>query len=55
VKGGKRKGAGRPVAEPVSIIRLRLPVTTHNKIIELGGNVWLKRIISEALEAAKVE
>jgi hypothetical protein len=48
-KGGKREGAGRPVSAPSAVLRIRLPLPVHAQVVELGGAVWLKRIISEAL------
>jgi len=51
--GGKRPGAGRPKAPASIVLRLRMPVTTYNRIKALGGDIWAKRIINEALEKAK--
>ena len=45
----KRK-AGRPKAEPTEVIRIRLPLPVHDKAIERGGDKWVKRLISEAIE-----
>lgn len=49
MKGGKREGAGRPPAPPSAVIRIRVRVDQHKAIQELGGDVWLKRVISDAL------
>jgi len=45
----KRK-AGRPKAEPTEVIRIRLPVAVHEQVIEMGGDKWVKRLITEALK-----
>ena len=50
MRGGKREGAGRPPAPPTAVIRIRLPMPVHKQVIERGGDIWLKRIISEALK-----
>jgi hypothetical protein len=31
------------------VIRIRLPLPVHARVQALGGDIWLKRIISEAL------
>ena len=49
-KGGKRPGAGRPPAPPSVIMRLRLPLPLHAQVMERGGVVWVKRVVSEAIE-----
>lgn len=49
MRGGKRDGAGRPVAQPTAVIRIRLPLPVHAKIMALGGDIWVKRVINEAL------
>jgi hypothetical protein len=49
-KGGKREGAGRPPAPPSAVLRIRLPLPLHQKVKELGGDIWVKRIINEAIE-----
>jgi hypothetical protein len=48
-KGGKREGAGRPVAPPSAVIRIRLPLTEHEQVAQLGGVVWVKRVLREEL------
>lgn len=48
----KRK-AGRPKAEPTEVIRIRLPLPVHAKVIERGGDKWVKRLINEAIEQHK--
>lgn len=54
MRGGKREGAGRkPAAEPTALFRLRFPIPIHQQITELGGDIWLKRIINEALQNLK--
>jgi hypothetical protein len=53
-KGGKREGAGRPVAAPTAVLRVRLPVPDYNAIAELGGMRWARRVLLEALEAEKL-
>ena len=50
MKGGKREGAGRPPAPPSAVIRIRLPLPLHQKVKELGGDIWVKRIINEAID-----
>ena len=45
----KRK-AGRPKAEPSEVIRIRLPIHVHAKVIDKGGDRWVKRLINEAIE-----
>jgi len=52
MKGGKREGAGRPPAPPSAVIRIRLPLPLHQKVKELGGDIWVKRIINEAIAKA---
>lgn len=53
-RGGKRAGAGRkPETEQTALFRLRFPIPTHQRIKELGGDIWLKRIINEALQGKK--
>jgi hypothetical protein len=52
MRGGKREGAGRPVADPSAVIRIRLPLPVHAKIMALGGDIWVKRVINEALQQA---
>lgn len=48
----KRK-AGRPKSEPTEVIRIRLPLPVHAKVIERGGDKWVKRLINEAIERDK--
>jgi len=48
----KRK-AGRPPAPPTEVIRIRLPLPVHTKVIERGGDKWVKRLINEAIEQHK--
>ena len=50
MKGGARKGAGRPKAAPTVVVRLRLPVEQHAAYVERGADVWLKRLIARDLE-----
>ena len=45
----KRK-AGRPKAPPTEVIRIRLPLPVHAKVIDKGGDKWVKRLINEAIE-----
>ena len=45
----KRK-AGRPKAPPTKVIRIRLPLLVHAKVMEKGGDKWVKRLINEAIE-----
>ena len=54
-KGGKRLGAGRPLAAPSAVMRIRLPLPVHAQVVLLGGDVWLKRIISQALAAPELQ
>ena len=49
MRGGKREGAGRPVAAPTAVIKISLPLPVHKQVKELGGTIWVKRIINEAL------
>lgn len=49
MKGGKREGAGRPKAPPTAVIRIRLPVPQHERLMQLGGDVIVKRLIEEHL------
>ena len=49
VRVGKRK-AGRPKAPPTEVIRIRLPIAVHTTVIDKGGDVWVKRLINEAIE-----
>ena len=48
----KRK-AGRPKSEPTEVIRIRLPLPVHAKLIELGGDKLVKRLINEAIEQTR--
>ena len=45
-----KRPVGRPKAEPTEVIRMRLPIAVHTKVIEQGGDVWVKRLINEAIE-----
>lgn len=49
MRGGKRKGAGRPPAPPTTLMRLRLPLPVYETVQALGGDVWAKRVIVEAI------
>jgi len=49
MRGGRRKGAGRPPALPSAVMRIRLPLPVHKQLLDRGGVIWLKRIINEAL------
>ena len=51
MRGGKREGAGRPLAPESAVIRVRVPIVIHEKIKELGGDKWVKRVIIDALLA----
>jgi hypothetical protein len=42
--------AGRPKSPPTEVLRIRLPLPLHAKLIERGGDVWVKRIIAQAIE-----
>ena len=44
----KRK-AGRPKAPPTEVIRIRLPLPVHAKVMDKGGDRWVKRLINESL------
>ena len=48
-KGGARPGAGRPIAQPSVVVRVRLPLSQHAQYVERGGDVWLKRVIAEEI------
>ena len=50
MKGGKREGAGRPPAPPSAVMRIRLPLPVHARVYALGGDIWVKRIINEAID-----
>lgn len=52
MRGGKREGAGRPLAPPTALMRLRLPLPVYEAVQALGGDVWVKRVIIEALNSA---
>lgn len=52
MKGGARKGAGRPKAAPSVVVRLRIPAELHAAYLERGGDVWLKRLAVEALQSS---
>jgi hypothetical protein len=55
-KGGKREGAGRPPAPPSVVVRIRLSLPEHDKVTALGGDVWIKRVLREALfKASQLE
>ena len=41
---------GRPKAQPTAVIRIRLPIALHAQVIELGGDIFVKRVIREAVE-----
>jgi hypothetical protein len=45
MKGGKREGAGRPKAEPTTVIRVRLTQPQHAAYVERGAEHWLKRVL----------
>lgn len=45
----KRK-AGRPKAPPTEVMRIRLPLQVHAKVMDKGGDKWVKRLITEAVE-----
>ena len=49
-RGGARSGAGRPKATATAVLRIRLPIAVHTKVIDKGGDVWVKRLINEALK-----
>lgn len=51
MRGGAREGAGRPKAPATTVVRVRLTQAQHAQYIERGGDVWLKRILAEALAA----
>ena len=48
-RGGRRPGAGRPQAPASAVLRIRLPLPVHAKVLALGGDIWVKRVINEAL------
>ena len=45
----KRK-PGRPKSPPNEVIRIRLPLPIYDKVMDKGGDKWVKRIITEAVE-----
>ena len=45
----KRK-PGRPKAPPTEVVRIRLPLPIHAKVMDMGGDKWVKRLITEAVE-----
>ena len=52
-RGGKREGAGRPKAPESVVIRVRVAPEVAEAIQKLGGAIWLKRVIQEAIDAQK--
>lgn len=48
--GGPRPGAGRPKAPASVLLRIRVTPAHMAAIQERGGDIWLKRIINEAIE-----
>lgn len=53
MKGGKREGAGRPKAEPTTVIRVRLTKPQHAEYVERGAEHWLKRVLDAPEQPAK--
>ena len=49
VKGGKREGAGRPVAPPTVVVRIRLTPGQHAAYVERGAEHWIKRVLSDGI------
>jgi hypothetical protein len=49
----KRK-PGRPKAEPTTPISIRLTKAQHTAYIELGGARWVKRLLSEDIDRARL-
>lgn len=52
--GGKRTGAGRPPAPPTFLVRIRLPLEHKPDFVQIGGDVFAKRVIVEAIKAVKL-
>lgn len=50
MKGGKREGAGRPLADNPArhIVKARLTDEQKAKWDELGGSRWAKRMLDES-------
>lgn len=48
--GGKRTGAGRPPAPPTFVVRLRLALKLKPEFEKRGADIWLKRLIDEAIK-----
>ena len=48
MRGGARPGAGRPKAEPTTVVRVRLNKAQHAAWLAHGGHIWLKRVLGEA-------
>lgn len=46
-RGGKREGAGRPKAEPTTVVRIRLTMPESLALMEAGGVQWIKNRIAE--------
>lgn len=51
MRGGAREGAGRPKAEPTTVIRVRLTPAQYKAYVERGAEHWLKRVLGEALNS----
>lgn len=49
MRGGKREGAGRPLAAPTAVIKISLPLPVHKQVKELGGSIWIRRVINEEI------
>lgn len=47
MKGGKREGAGRPLAPPTAVVRIRLSPEQYAAYAERGAEDWLKRVLGE--------
>jgi len=50
-KGGKRLGAGRPLAAPSAVMRIRLPLPVHAQVVILGGDWDRVDYLGECLDA----
>lgn len=57
MKGGKRGGAGRPVGStkpPAAPIAIRLTQPHRERFYELGGVLWLRRLLDESIKPASI-
>ena len=53
MRGGARPGAGRPAAEPTTRVVVRLTEERLAAYNDLGGPVWLQRVLGEHADSQK--